>query len=261
MTLTLLQGIILFFAALIAGALNSVAGGGSFISFPALTFVGVTPRLANATNTMALWPGSVASVGAYRAEIRRPMESRVPLLIISFIGGAIGAYLLLATPESTFGVILPWLLLFALTLFVFGKRLSGALRASAARWKLPAPVMVGAVLAAQLFVSVYGGFFGGGIGIMMLAVLSLAGMDDIHHMNGIKTLLASVINGVAVFVFLFAKEIQFPHVLIMVVGAILGGYFGAYFARQIDPKLVRYFVIVVGVIMTIVFFVRAYFPV
>ncbi len=260
MTLTFIQGVVLFFAAMIAGALNSVAGGGSFISFPALTFTGVTPKLANATNTMALWPGSVASVGAYRAEIRRPMEARVPLLIVSFIGGGIGAYLLLATPESTFGFLLPWLLLFALMLFIFGKRASTALRRSAARFDLPSPVMLGGVLAAQLFVSVYGGFFGGGIGIMMLAVLSLAGMDDIHHMNGIKTLLASVINGVAVFVFLFAKEILFPHVLIMVVGAILGGYFGAYFARKIDPKIIRNFVIVVGTIMTLVFFIRAYFP-
>jgi uncharacterized protein len=260
MTLNLLQVAVLFFAAMIAGALNSVAGGGSFISFPALTLVGVTPKLANATNTMALWPGSVASVGAYREEIRRPIESRIPLLIISFIGGAIGAYLLLVTPESTFGLLLPWLLLFALLLFIFGKNLSAKLKNSAKRMNIPAPVMVGAVLAAQLFVSVYGGFFGGGIGIMMLAVLSLAGMEDIHHMNGIKTLLASVINGVAVFVFLFAREILFPHVLIMIVGAILGGYFGAYYARKFDPKVIRNFVIVVGTIMTVLFFIRAYFP-
>lgn len=256
--MTFLQAALIFFAAMIAGALNSVAGGGSFISFPALTFIGVAPKAANVTNTMALWPGSIASVGAYRAEIRRPMAGRVPLIVISLIGGLIGAYLLLETPETTFGLLLPWLLLFALLLFVFGKRASGALRKSASRLNMPAPVMLGAVVGAQLFVSIYGGFFGGGIGIMMLAVLSLAGMDDIHHMNGIKTLLATFINGIAVIAFVLAGKILWPQAIVMIIGAVIGGYFGAFFARKIDPRLIRGFVIVVGSLMTLYFFAKTY---
>ncbi len=257
--MSLAQAALVFFAALLAGALNSVAGGGSFLSFPALLFIGVSAKPANATNTLALWPGTVASVGAYRAEIARPLANRIPLVVTSLIGGAVGAYLLLATPESTFGALLPWLLLFALVLFIFGKRASVALRQAVSHVQLPGPGLLVGVLAAQLFVAIYGGFFGGGIGIMMLAVLSLTGMDDIHHMNGVKTLLATCINGVAVLAFILAKEIAWGPAVIMIVGAIIGGYFGAFYARKIDPARVRAFVIVVGSLMTLYFFYRTYF--
>ncbi len=273
---TFLQGCALFLAAMLAGALNSVAGGGSFISFPTLLFTGVPPKLGNATNTIALWPGSIASVGAYREELQkmgwlprrggsagtetvRSVSYRNLLIVISLIGGVLGAILLLVTPESTFGKLLPWLLLFAVLLFAFGKRGSTYLRASVGRMSISSGTLEIGVLAAQFFVAVYGGFFGGGIGIMMLAVLSLAGMQNIHQMNGIKTLLATCINGMAVAAFILAHQIVWAQGLLMVVGAIMGGYFGAFFAQRINPALVRYFVIAVGVLMTIYFFYKMYF--
>ncbi len=256
--MTILQAILLFFAAMIAGALNSVAGGGSFISFPTLLFTGVAAKLANTTNTVALWPGSAASVGAYRRELAEPQPGRRPLLIISLLGGVIGALVLLATPESTFGALLPWLLLFATFLFAFGRRASTSLRAAVARWKIPGYVLNVIVLVMQFFVAVYGGFFGGGIGIMMLAVLALWGMDNIHKMNAIKTLLATAINGAAVIAFVIAQDVLWPQAVLMIAGATFGGYFGAYYARKIDPQLIRRFVIVVGSLMTLYFFARTY---
>jgi uncharacterized membrane protein YfcA len=253
------QAILLFFAAMIAGALNSVAGGGSFISFPALLFTGIPPKLANATNTIALWPGSVASVNAYREEIKKPFALRFWLMGISVIGGLLGAILLLVTPEATFGLLLPWLLLFALLLFIYGKKLSGALRDTVTKLKVPTWATTLLILAAQLFVAVYGGFFGGGIGIMMLAVLSLAGMDNIHTMNGIKTLLATCINGIAVLAFVVTQQVVWGPGVVMIIGAVLGGYFGAYYAQKISPVRLRQFVIVVGIVMTAYFFYRTYF--
>jgi uncharacterized membrane protein YfcA len=252
--------IILFGAALIAGALNSVAGGGSFISFPALVSTGVPYINANTTNTVALWPGSVASVGAYREELKAQRSNLLMLILVSLLGGFVGAKLLLGTPQTTFALLLPFLMLFATLLFSFGKSATSALRAGIAKRELPAHYITIGVVAIQFVISVYGGFFGGGIGIMMLAVLALWGMENIHMMNALKTLLASCINGVAVVTFVIAGAVYWPEAVLMIVAAIVGGYGGAYYARQIDPKIVRRFVIVVGTVMTVYFFVRTYGP-
>src|SRR5690349_3086143 len=159
--MTILDILILFFAAMIAGALNSVAGGGSFISFPALLFTGVAPKVANITNTVALWPGSIASVGAYRKELIEQEKQIVPIVIVSLIGGVLGGLLLLATPESTFGYLLPWLLLLATLLFIYGRTLSTRLRSRVEGMQLPKSTLLALVLLAQFVVSLYGGFFGG----------------------------------------------------------------------------------------------------
>ncbi|MEP7289951.1 MAG: sulfite exporter TauE/SafE family protein [Chloroflexota bacterium] len=256
--MTLPQAFLLFIAATLAGALNSVAGGGSFISFPALLFTGVPSKLANTTNTVALWPGSVASVGAYRQEIMAGPRGLRSLLVVSLIGGIIGAFVLLATPQSTFDKLLPFLLLFATLLFAFGRRVSNNLRERAGRMNLPPWVLTVTVIILQLLTSIYGGFFGGGIGIVMLAVLALWGMENIHLMNGLKTLLATCINGVAVIIFVANGSVLWPQAVLMIVGAVLGGYGGAYYARQIDPQKIRILVIVVGSLMTIYFFVRTF---
>lgn len=258
--MTILQAVLLFFAAGLAGALNSVAGGGSFISFPALTFTGVDQILANTTNTVALWPGAAASVGAYREEFKQQKAGFYGLVVISLIGGIVGARLLLSTPKSTFTALLPWLMLFATLLFAFGRKLSSVLRSRIASVDMPAYVLVVTVIVIQLFISIYGGFFGGGIGIMMLAMLSVWGLENIHEMNAIKTLLATCINGAAVVTFVLANEVLWAQAILMIIAAILGGYFGAYYARKLDPQIVRRFVIVVGSVMTVIFFVRAYFP-
>ncbi len=258
--MTPLNMIILFAAALLAGALNSVAGGGSFITYPALLFSGVPPINANTTSTIALWPGTVASVGAYRKEIEAERAGLLPLLIASLIGGTIGALILRNTTQDTFARLLPFLLLLATLLFAFGKRVSERVRSAVSNAALPASTLRIGVVVVQFIISIYGGFFGGGIGMMMLAAFSLLGMVNIHRMNGLKTLMASVINGAAVVVFIISGVIYWPQALAMVVGAIIGGYMGATYAQRINPVLVRQFVIVVGCALTVIFFVRTYLP-
>jgi uncharacterized membrane protein YfcA len=244
------KALLLFFAAAVGGALNSVAGGGSFVAFPALLFAGVAPVPANATNTIALWPGAVASAVAYRRELRDVRREVVPLGVAALVGGLAGS-LLLHTSERTFVVLIPWLLLFATVLFSFGgtvvKRLTGGAHA---------PLALAVV--AQLAISVYGGYFGGGMGIMMLAVLSLLGMTHIHSMNALKNVLGVLINGVAVAAFVVAGAIVWSAGVVMIAGGIGGGYAGAAIARRVNPKHVRALVLLIAWAMTAYFFVRTY---
>jgi uncharacterized protein len=252
--MTVGHGILLFLAALVAGGLNSVAGGGSLISFPALIFAGIPPIPANATSTVALWPGSVASVGGYREKVPRDLRLLIPLTAASLLGGLLGAVLLLHTPPRTFLHVVPWLFLLATLLFVFGKRLTGSSRgvAGGARsWSA-----IAAATVAQLLIATYGGFFGGGMGILMLAVFSMAQLGDIHSMNGVKALLATAINGVAIVTFILAGVIVWPAALVMIAGAAAGGYGAARIAQRLDPRLVRGFVVVVGVTMAAYFLWR-----
>ncbi|KAB8140263.1 sulfite exporter TauE/SafE family protein [Chloroflexia bacterium SDU3-3] len=251
----LLNSILLFCAAFIGGTLNSVAGGGSFFTFPSLLFAGIDAKMANATSTIALWPGSLASVLAYREEMG-DMRQQVRLLApISMIGGLAGALLLLVTPSDVFEQMLPYLMLVATLLFTFSARITAFVRGLDHRADSPRAVLVRAVVI-QAVISVYGGFFGGGIGILMLAALALMGMEHIHRMNALKALLGSLINGIAVVTFIIAREVEWGPAVIMIVGAILGGYIGAAVARKIDPKVIRSFVIVVGLGISAYLFVR-----
>jgi uncharacterized membrane protein YfcA len=175
------SAIFLFFAGALGGAINAVAGGGSFVAFPALLFTGVPPVPANATNTLALWVGTTASGGAYRIKLNIPRRVMIPLIITSVIGGLAGAILLIKTPAQTFLKVLPWLLLGATLLFAFGKHLTGPISAGISRDSSKAAVVGASIF--ELFVAVYGGYFGGGIGIMNLAMLAALGMTDIHAMN------------------------------------------------------------------------------
>jgi uncharacterized membrane protein YfcA len=255
--LTVPTAIVLFLAAVLAGALNSVAGGGSFISFPALLKVGGIPAIpANATNTIALWPGAVASAFAYRRELAAQRATLVSLAGVSVVGGILGAVLLLRTPEVTFLRLLPFLLLVATLLFAFGGRLTSRLRARLERRGAGGARTLGVALF-QLAIATYGGYFGGGIGILMLAMLALSGMEDIHAMNAVKTVLNACINGIAVITFIAAGAVVWPQALTMVVGAIAGGYAGAHYAQRIPPRYVRGFVIAVGFTMTGYFFLAA----
>jgi uncharacterized membrane protein YfcA len=242
---------LLFVAAAIGGAINSVAGGGSFVAFPALLFAGVPAVPANATNTIALWPGSVAAAFAYRRELRDVRRELIPLGIASLTGGLAGSVLLLRTSDHTFVLLIPWLLLFATVLFSFG----GAVTR---RVKGGAPASLWTAIVAQLVIGIYGGYFGGGIGIMMLAVLSILGLTDIHRMNGVKAVLGALINGVSVATFVVAGAVSWPPAVVMIAGGILGGYAGASVARTIEPKLVRRMVLAVAWGMTAYFFLRTY---
>jgi len=246
----------LFVAAVLAGAMNSVAGGGSFISFPTLLFTGVPPIPANATSTVALWPGSVASIGAYGKKLPRGARLLVPLTLSSLTGGLLGALILLHTPQATFMRLVPFLFLVATLLFTFGKRLAEWLGGQVKMSGPPSWPAVGGAALVQLFIAVYGGFFGGGIGILMLAMLAMIRMEDIHSMNALKSLLAAAINGAAVVTFIVAGAVFWPQALLMIVGAIVGGFGGASLAQRLDPRLVRGFVIVVGFSMTAYFLWR-----
>jgi uncharacterized membrane protein YfcA len=255
----------LFFAAFLAGTVNSVAGGGSFISFPALLFTGMAPIAANATNTAAVWPGTVASTFAYRNAFT-PHARRLilPLFLVGIVGGVLGARVLLVTPPSTFLHLIPWLLLAATLLFLFSGRMTAWIRSRAGHnpndstadtTKVP-PLLMVAGLSIELVVAMYVGYFGAGAGILFLSLLAILGIDDIHAMNGMKTLLVSVVNGVAIVTFVIARVIVWPQALVMLVGAIAGGYGGAHFAQKMDPRHVRWIVIVVGFGMAIYFFIR-----
>jgi uncharacterized membrane protein YfcA len=254
--LTLHFILFIFSAGVLGGALNSVAGGGSFIAFPALLFVGVPPIPANATNTIALWTAAAASGGAYRSRLDVPRRVMIPLLAASLIGGLAGALLLLKTPAHTFMRVLPWLTLGATLLFAFGKKLAGQ-RGSILEHETSQRALIGATLF-QLAVAIYGGYFGGGMGIVMLAMLAALGMTDIHAMNALKSVMGFVINGVAVITFIVARAVYWKQGAVMIVGAIVGGYLGAHYAMKLPQVWIRWFVVLVGAGMTIYFFWKAY---
>ena len=240
--------LLLIAAAFAAGAINSVAGGGSFLTFPSLVFAGVPAVIANASNTVALVPGSLASAFSYRGDIARIEEGRVKTWFwVSLLGGAIGAALLLFTSDKTFRQVAPWLLLFATILFAFGSRISMALRGRLHSSQ--------ALMLILLFpIAVYGGYFGGGIGIMILAAFRLYGLTDIHGMNGIKIILSTALNAIASCIFIAAHQIWWRPTLLMMAAGIAGGYLGPVMARRMKPEIIRAIVIAVGVVMTAYFF-------
>jgi uncharacterized protein len=245
----MLSDLVLAAAAFVAGVLNAVAGGGAFITFPALLLAGVPPVAANASSTVALFPGQATSAWAYRRDIGGIGEFGVGVFIaLSLVGGLLGAILLLATPNAVFAGLVPFLLLFATAVFAIGNFVPGATR----RLRIGH----GCVLAVQFVISVYGGYFGGGIGILMLAALTLYGMRDIHAMNGLKVLLAALMNGAAVIAFILSGIVLWPQTLVMAVAAIAGGYVGALAAKRVDQRLIKGFVVALGVALTAYFFVR-----
>ena len=254
--MTLEIAIFLFLAGALGGALNAVAGGGSFVAFPALLFAGVEPIAANATNTVALWVGVTASTGAYRKHLDISRRVMVPLAVTSVIGGIVGAYLLLHTPAQTFLRVLPWLMLGATLLFAFGRRMAGSSGGSIDRDASTKALVIASIF--ELIVAVYGGYFGGGIGILNLAMLAALGMTDIHAMNALKVVLGGIINGIAVVTFVIARAVAWKQGGVMIVGAMIGGYLGAHYAQKLPASWIRSFVIFVGSGMTIYFFWKGY---
>jgi uncharacterized membrane protein YfcA len=241
---------LLALAGFFAGAMNAVAGGGSFLTFPALVFTGVPSIVANASSTVALFPGSFASAWAYRDRFRNFDGISLPVLLtVSLAGGATGAILLLTTSQRTFDVVIPWLLLAASIIFALGPRIAP---------QLSAVISIGprTLLALQFIVSIYGGYFGGAVGIVSMALWSLLGRTDVHEMNAAKTLLVGTMNTAAVVIFVIAGKVWWPETLTMMAGAIAGGYFGAVIARRLSAKLIRTAVIVISFGVTAAFFLR-----
>jgi uncharacterized membrane protein YfcA len=249
--LSVLAYVLLFVAGAGGGALNSVAGGGSFIVFPAILLFGEIGEVAaNATTAVALWPAGLASAGAYREFLAKYDRTTMTILcLVAAVGGGVGAKLLLVTSDSTFAKLLPLLMLVAAGVFTFGPALTRKMKG----WQMP--LLAGAVL--QLVISTYGGYFGGGMGIMMLATFTLMGMTHLHEMNALKTILGLLINGVALIAFFVDHKVAIGISIPVAVGSVTGGYLGASLARRVDPKQVRKVVLGVAWLLVCWFSYRA----
>jgi len=244
-----------FGAAFIAGMINSVAGGGTLVSFPALIWLGLNSVQANATSTVAIWPGSVGGMWGYRRELATADRMLLALVIPSLIGGIAGAWLLKFTPPSLFDKLAPFLILFATVLFMVQSPIQRMMAKPQPGGHKSTQWLAGAMLF-QLLVALYGGYFGAGIGILMLAALSILGLTDIHQMNGLKNLFALSINGIAALYFIWAQMVSWADVVTMAIGAVIGGYLCAGVARRMGRTAVRRIVIIVGFVMAISLFVK-----
>jgi uncharacterized membrane protein YfcA len=236
---------LLCLSALVAGVINSLAGGGTLFTFAALQAAGLSPVVANATSTVALVPGSLAGAWGYQREMRTVKRWTLLLIVPSLLGGMVGSLLVTRLEEKYFSLLVPWLILVAAVLLLSQpvvSRLVGIGRKHAP----PSKLALAGVIVFQFIVAVYGGYFGAGIGILMLSALALMGLDDIHQMNALKTMLAACINGVSVVVFILEQKVAWSHALSMAVAAMLGGYFGARMARRMNRDVVRWIVIAIG---------------
>lgn len=243
-----------------AGVINAVAGGGTLLSFPVLVWAGRDPIVANATNALALWPGSLAGALGFRREMAQARGRLGLMLPSALVGGALGAALLLRTPTSVFSSLVPWLILGATVLMAVQRPLSAAM-ARRAPADANAPVTatsgrtVGLILG-QLAISVYGGYFGAGMGILMLAVLGLCGVSDIHERNGLKNVAATVINGIAGVYFALSGAIAWLDAAVLAAGAIAGGFAGAAGGKKLGRRGVEVLVVVIGLGMSVLLFVK-----
>ncbi len=239
-------------AGLLAGVMNSVAGGGSFVTLPALLAAGLSPVAANASSTVALFPGTLAAAWTLRGGLRGfDGVSFRTMILVTVTGGFVGAMLLLLTPELTFNAMLPWLLLFATLAFTFARQ-GGAL--------LRRVVTLGprSLLGCQFVLGLYGGYFGGAVGITMLAVWSLFGVGDLRSMNAARVLLVTIANGAAILCFIGFNRVDWPELLVVLVTALVGSFGGALLARRVEQRTLRAAIIGLCAAMTVAFFVRAY---
>jgi uncharacterized protein len=242
----------LVLAGLLAGTMNAVAGGGSFVSFPTMVLLGLPPIAANASSTVALFPASLASTWAYRDDLRGMAGISLKLLLaIGLAGGSIGAVLLLVTPGAAFDLVIPWLLLLATRTFAGGRHLGDWLR----RY-----IRIGrrAFLVIQFILSMYGGYFGGAVGLMMMAVWTLIDAAELKTMGATRSAVVAAANGAAVVCFIVAGAVRWPEMLAMMGSAIAGGYYGARFARHLPAPVLRWFVVALSATVTTAFFLRRY---
>lgn len=237
-------------AALIAGGLNAVAGGGSFLTLPALVFTGVPTVTANATGTIALLPGYASAALGFRQDLKAPPGlSLRALTFISLLGGAIGAVLLVVTDDRIFRNLVPWLLLFATLLFAIGPALVRSAEGGRADNASPSGAR-----ASMMAISIYGGYFNGGLGILLLALFSLLGQTNLNAMNGAKNIVSVLLTSIAAVVYAWGGVVAWPQAFVMMIAATIGGYFGARIARHIPVPVLRAGIVATGLIMTVLFF-------
>ncbi len=235
----------MFASAFLAGMINSIAGGGTLLTFPTLIWLGLDAKEANATSTVALWPGLLGGLWGFRRELKESRSLLVRLGLTSLVGGALGAALLIRTPSGTFARLVPFLIFFATLLFMAQEPITRWLRIEATPDDRRHGWWTGAILF-QFCAAVYGGYFGAGNGILMLSALGLLGIHDIHRANGLKNFLGLMLNSIAVVAFAVSGLVHWPHALLMATGAILGGYYGANIARRLGRTFVRRAVVVIG---------------
>jgi len=255
-----LRLILVVVAATISGVMNSVAGGGTLLTFPALVGLGITPIVANATSTVALWPASLSSIVGYREDLRGALPWAGAFALPSLLGGAVGALLLMHTSPERFSAIVPWLVLGATALFILQEPVMRAIRSRQDSDGSNFAYQVGAgtdavrtaslpslsILFYQFLVSIYGGYFGAGVGILMLAVLGFVGLTNIHRMNGLKNWGGLCMNALAALLFAFSQLVNWPVALSMAAGALVGGYAGSRVARRVGERAVRLAIIMIG---------------
>lgn len=265
------QILVLFVAAMVAGAVNSVAGGGTLLTFPALLWTGQLAKIANATSTVALWPGQLSSLWGYRKELGQNRDAIIRLAIPSFLGGGLGAFLLLHTPSELFSRLVPYLILMATLLFIAQEPLArwqkNRITEKLGQGSAPAdsvvsdtdevkPVAWAIVMIFQFVVAIYGGYFGAGIGILMLATLGFMGFTNIHRMNGLKNINGLCINAVAATMFIMNRLVDWRIAALMAVASIIGGYSGASIARRLGQKNVRLIIIFIGLSLALSLFIK-----
>jgi uncharacterized protein len=256
------QHIWLIAASFLAGALNAMAGGGSFLSFPALLGVGVLPIQANATNTVALWPGQFTSIAAYWQDLKANVRLVIPVCSAALLGGVVGAIVLLHTGQSTFLALVPWLLLLAAGLFAASGPVSEWLRRRTrtrvtAGQPSPQPSLV-PLWFGVVAVCFYIGYFGAGAGFLMMSVLAVFGIQNINQVNALKVIATTTANGIAVITFIVGKQILWKYCLLMMIAAAIGGYLGAHYSRGLNPRFMRALVVAIGLGMAAYFFWKQY---
>ncbi|BCX51147.1 MULTISPECIES: sulfite exporter TauE/SafE family protein [Comamonas] len=245
---------LLLAAAFTAGALNAVAGGGSFLTLPALVFTGVPPVIANATGTVALLPGYMAGAWGFKDDMQSPPGlSMKQVVALSLIGGSAGAALLLFTPDATFRKVVPWLLLAATAMFAFGPQLRAW---AAGKNSAHATPSMAKAAAGMLIVAIYGGYFNGGLGILLLALFGLLGQTSLNAMNGMKNLVSALLTAIAVVIYAVGGIVEWKLALVMMAAATLGGYLGARVARKIAPHVLRWGIVATGLVMAGLFFAK-----
>ncbi|MDB4145953.1 sulfite exporter TauE/SafE family protein [Amylibacter sp.] len=242
--------VLLITASFFAGIINSIAGGGSFLTFPALVFAGVPTIAANATSAVAVFPGYLSGALGFAKELKAFPKSKFLLLIfLSILGGVLGSILLLITPEVVFSFIIPWLLGFATLLFAFGNYVSKLAEKTSDTNGFKSNI-------ATLLVCIYGGYFNGGLGIVLLALFSTLGMRDIHLMNGLKNIMSFALSAASVVTFAIAGIVFWKYAIIMMIAATIGGYFGVIVARKLSKSIIRIIIVIIGTIMTFIFFIK-----